>query len=135
MKYWLVWILASLVSYSAAASAQTQSATVSVPITVTGASTATLPNVNNASANWKMAGMQSVGGIPQRNAICATLSPLGGAQDDTARINNAIASCPIGQVLMLASGTFTVHEANYINLNKGITIRGTGACNNANSPY
>ena len=53
----------------------------------------------------------------------------------SAQINNAIASCPAGDVLMLAAGTFTINEGNYIGLNKGITLRGTGSCNNVSSPY
>ncbi len=50
-------------------------------------------------------------------------------------INNAIASCPAGDVLMLAAGTFTINDGKHISLNKGITLRGTGSCNNASSPY
>ena len=96
---------------------------------------AILPPQNDATANWKNAGMLSVGGIPTRSAVCTSLSPLGGDKDDLAQINNAIASCPAGSVLMLAAGTFTINEGNYISLNKGITLRGTGSCNNASSPY
>ena len=98
-------------------------------------SSSILPPQNDASANWKNAGMLSVGGIPTRSAVCATLSPFGGDKDDLAQINNAIASCPAGDVLMLAAGTFTINEGNYIGLNKGITLRGTGSCNNVSSPY
>ena len=58
-----------------------------------------LPSANDASANWKMAGMQSVGGIPNRTTVCATVNPLGSAQDDTTNIQNAIAACPLGQVV------------------------------------
>jgi hypothetical protein len=57
-----------------------------------------LPTANNASANWRMAGMQSVGGIPNRTTVCATLSPLGGGKDDSTQINDAINSCPAGEV-------------------------------------
>ena len=94
-----------------------------------------LPSYNDAYANWKNAGLQSVGGIPNRTTVCATISPLGGGKDDTANINNAIASCPAGDVLMLAAGTFTVNEGETINVNKAITLRGTGACNVASTPY
>ena len=41
-----------------------------------------LPSYNDASANWQKAGLQSVGGIPSRTIICATVSPLGGSSDD-----------------------------------------------------
>jgi hypothetical protein len=94
-----------------------------------------LPSYNDAYANWKNAGMQSVGGIPTRTTVCATISPLGGGKDDSTQINNAIASCPAGDVLMLAAGTFTVMEGETININKAITLRGTGACNGSTSPY
>ncbi len=97
--------------------------------------TGVLPSYNDAYANWKNAGMQSVGGIPNRTTVCATISPIGGGADDTANINNAIASCPAGDVLMLAAGTFTVNEGEVININKAITLRGTGACNGSSSPY
>jgi len=88
-----------------------------------------LPTANDASANWRMAGMQSVGGIPNRTTVCATLSPLGGGKEDSTQINNAINSCPAGEVVMLAAGTFTLNEGNYINLNKAITLRGAGPGN------
>ena len=69
--------------------------------------------------------MQSVGGIPNRTTVCATLTSNGGADNSTA-INNAIAACPAGEVLMLAAGTFNIAEGSYINLNNGITLRGAG---------
>ena len=79
----------------------------------------------NVSANWKMAGMQSVGGIPNRTTVCATVNP-DGAADDSTLINNAIASCPAGEVLMLAAGTFNLAEGKWITLSKGMTLRGAG---------
>jgi hypothetical protein len=85
-----------------------------------------LPPDRDASANWKMAGLQSVGGIPNRTTICATVNPLGGGADDTSNINNAIAACPLGQVVSLAAGTFTINEGSIIQLNKAITLRGAG---------
>ncbi len=86
-----------------------------------------LPADRNASANWQMAGMLSVGGIPSRTTICATVSPRGSGQDDTANINNAVNACPVGQVVSLAAGTFTIAAGNYVLLNKGVTLRGAGA--------
>jgi Pectate lyase superfamily protein len=70
-------------------------------------------------------GMTSQGGIPNRTAVCATLAPLGGSRDDSAQINKAIATCPVGQVVMLSAGTFI--NNNLILINKGITLRGAGA--------
>jgi hypothetical protein len=74
-----------------------------------------------------MAGLQSVGGIPTRTTVCATVQPLGGGADDTANIQNAIGSCPVGQVVFLAAGSFTIAEGNHVQLNRGVTLRGNGA--------
>jgi hypothetical protein len=88
-----------------------------------------LPPDRNASANWSMAGMLSVGGIPNRTTLCTTVSPHGGGQDDTANIQAAINSCPIGEVVALTAGKFTVAEGNYVLVNRGITLRGAGPGN------
>lgn len=88
---------------------------------------------NDAFTNWTMAGLQSIGGIPTRSTVCNTLSPSGGT--DTTAINNAIAACPVGQVLMLAAGTFSILENQQIDINKGITLRGTGNCTNGSAPF
>ena len=85
-----------------------------------------LPADRNASANWHMAGMLSLGGIPDRTTICATVSALGNGQDDTNNIQSAVNRCPIGQVVSLAAGTFTIAEGQYVAINKGITLRGAG---------
>ena len=44
-----------------------------------------LPPDRDASANWQMAGMLSVGGIPNRTTVCATVSALGSGQDEHGR--------------------------------------------------
>jgi hypothetical protein len=85
-----------------------------------------LPADRNASANWRMAGLLSLGGIPNRATVCATVSPLGNHQDDTNDIQAAINKCPLDQVVSLSAGTFTIAEGNYVMLNKGITLRGAG---------
>src|SRR6202044_2470425 len=85
-----------------------------------------LPIDGDASANWKMAGMLSVGGIPNRTTICATVEPLGSGHDDTSDIQNAINSCPDEQVVSLAAGTFTIAEGNFVLIPKDITLRGAG---------
>ena len=93
-----------------------------------------LPAYNDAYANWQNAGMAKVGDFPARTTQCgATLTPSGG--DDLSQITAAIAACPTGDVLQLGPGTFQITMAEYIFLNKSITIRGTGACNNGSSPY
>src|SRR5258705_9120929 len=71
-------------------------------------------------------GMMGVGGIPARPTVCATLTPRGGGQDDTAQIRAAISNCPAGQVVQLAAGTLIIHSGNYILLDKGINLRGAG---------
>src|SRR5689334_22455094 len=53
-----------------------------------------LPAARDASANWRKAGLLSVGGIPTRATVCATVSPRGGGLDDTANIQSAINACP-----------------------------------------
>jgi hypothetical protein len=117
---------------------QGSSVSLNIPIAVTAVSTSSsgsgagggggasiLPSANNASANWKMAGMQAVGGIPNRTTVCATLTSNGGSDNSTA-INNAIAACPAGEVVMLAAGTFNIAEGSVINITNGITLRGEG---------
>ena len=80
--------------------------------------------------------MLSVGGIPNRTTQCgATVNPGGSDLDDTANIQAAINACPAGEVVQLGAGTFTVGDGNTINIAKGITLRGSGACNNSSSPY
>ena len=95
-----------------------------------------LPSYNDAYANWKNAGLQSVGGIPNRTTICATVNPLGGGQDDFTNIQNAINKCPAGEVVQLGAGVFTVHMADLpIQVSTGIVLRGTGSCTGSSSPY
>jgi hypothetical protein len=87
-----------------------------------------LSSDRDAYTNWKMAGLQSIGGIPNRATQCgAMISPRGGGLDDTANIQAAINACPAGEVVMLSAGTFVVGDGNYVLINKSITIRGAGA--------
>jgi hypothetical protein len=86
-----------------------------------------LPPDRDASANWQMAGLLSVGGIPNRTTQCgATINPRGSGQDDTTIIQNAINGCPAGQVVQLSAGTFTIAEGSTIHLSKAVTLRGAG---------
>src|SRR5579872_3714461 len=95
-----------------------------------------LPAYDDAYANWKNAGLQSVGGIPSRTTVCATVNPLGGGKDDFTDIQNAINKCPAGEVVQLGAGAFTVHLADLpIQISTGIVLRGTGACTGSSSPY
>lgn len=70
-------------------------------------------------------GMMGVGGIPLRSAVCAKLTPRGAEQDDRTQIQHAIDTCPLGQVVQLTAGTFTINSG-FLLINKGITLRGAG---------
>jgi hypothetical protein len=100
-----------------------------------------LPTANDVYANWKNAGLAVIGGIPSRATVCATVNPRGGGLDDLSNIQTAIDNCPAGQVVQLGSSScapscvFSITMSEFISLNKGITLRGYGACNNASSPY
>ena len=65
-------------------------------------------------------------GIPARTTICDRLQPQVPPHDDTARIQRAIDTCPIDQVVQLEAGTFHVTDGNYLLLNKGLSLRGRG---------
>lgn len=98
-----------------------------------------LPADRSAWANWKMAGLQSVGGISAidgTRANCTTaqagitmpITPIGGGSDDSSNIQTAINNCPVDTVVTLAAGSFNVGEGNYLFVDKQITLRGAGAC-------
>lgn len=74
-------------------------------------------------------GGQSGAGIPARATVFTTLSPIGGGANDAPQINSAISSCPLGQTVALAAGTFTVSgtAGSAILLNRSVTLRGAGA--------
>ena len=57
-------------------------------------------------------------GLPVRTTVCMTLQPGGDIQ-------NALDTCPEGQVVQLAAGTFTV--ASTITLTRGVVLRGAGS--------
>lgn len=75
---------------------------------------------------WKP-GLTYNGGIPTGWPSCTTLTPIGGGSDDSVQINAAIASCAAGTVINLSAGTFILSQGNWIQLNKGLIIRGAGA--------
>ncbi len=97
-----------------------------IAVTASQSAGSDLPADRNAQRNWHMAGLLSVGGIPVRNTVCATVNPKGGGADDTNVINTAIRKCPAGDVVLLGPGTFTIGEGNYVLVDKGITLRGAG---------
>jgi hypothetical protein len=72
-------------------------------------------------------GLNSVGGIPNRTTVCATVNAStygNGASDAFAGIQAAIDGCPVGQVVQLSAGTFTLNS-RFLLINKGITLRGS----------
>ena len=77
------------------------------------------PLLNSQQAiDWSNAG---VGGIPARPVICANLTPSATLD----QINRALASCPRGQTVYLAAGTYSI--AGNINVPSEVTLRGAGA--------
>jgi hypothetical protein len=88
---------------------------------------------NLSSTNWSHAGLADIGGIPNRTTQCgATVSPSGlippQANDDAALIQAAIDACTSGQVVQLAAGTFQISQTELIQVDKSVTLRGTGNC-------
>lgn len=72
------------------------------------------------------------GGIPHRTAVCATLTPLGGGQDDTGQLQHAIDGCPDEGVVQLGAGTFELGGSSYAYadahlriVRSNVTLRGT----------
>jgi hypothetical protein len=98
------------------------------PPPVTDPTSGLLPSDRDAYANWAMAGLQSVGGIPNRTTVCATVTPTGTDPADVNAIQAAVNACPVGEVVSLAAGTFLIQDGNFVFLNKGVTIRGAGPC-------
>ncbi len=72
------------------------------------------------AADWRNAGV--AGGIPNRTAICQTLSPGASA----AQINSAIAACPANQVVFLNAGTYNLTAGLIFNGKSNVTLRGAG---------
>jgi len=75
--------------------------------------------------DWTKAGIP--GGIPNRTTVCKAVSPSGHVNDDDMNaIDNAIASCPEGQVVKLGSGTFTITNGITFGTKNNVTLRGAG---------
>ena len=78
------------------------------------------------ATDWSQAGV--VGGIPNRTVVCATINASSygnGASDATGGIQNALNSCPSGQVVVLSAGTFRINSNVLVPSN--VTLRGAGA--------
>jgi hypothetical protein len=77
------------------------------------------------AADWTKAGVP--GGIPHRTTICNVVPPSGHNNDDDMNaINKAIATCPEGQVVKLAKGTFTITHGITFAAKNNVTLRGAG---------
>jgi hypothetical protein len=97
-----------------------------------------IPAVNNATTNWGNAGLAVIGGYPTRTTQCgSTITPSGitppNASDDFNVLTAAIASCTAGDFISI-NGTlvFAMSELPLL-LNKSITLRGVGTCNQTSS--
>ncbi len=69
------------------------------------------------------------GGVPSRTVVCRTLTASAygnGASDATAAIQAAIDACPIGEVVQLSAGDFSVNGEFPITVNRGVVLRGAG---------
>lgn len=73
------------------------------------------------AVDWSGAGI--AGGIPNRTMICSSLTSTATA----ATINSAIASCPAGQVVFLAAGTYNLTTGIDFSNHSNVTLRGAGA--------
>src|SRR4029077_11363676 len=69
--------------------------------------------------DWTLAGMP--GGIPNRQTVCATLTP----GETTTQINSAIAACNNG-VVFLNPGTYNLSGGIVFNNKNNVTLRGSG---------
>lgn len=78
---------------------------------------------NDREIDWSYAGAKT--DFASRTTICATLDPVAGSDD--VQIQNAIASCPSGQVVKLNAGTFDISdEIHWGSGNNDVTLRGSG---------
>jgi hypothetical protein len=73
------------------------------------------------AADWSKAGIP--GGIPNRTTIFKALAPGITAE----KINEAIASCPSGQVVLLGPGTYELATGIDFANHSNVTLRGAGA--------
>ncbi len=79
--------------------------------------------------DWTTAGLNGTGVVPgARSTICVTAAcataTTAGTAATTAQINAALASCPSGDVVLLASGTYSVTATYQVPSN--CTLRGAG---------
>jgi PST family polysaccharide transporter len=73
---------------------------------------------SNRAIDWSNVG---VGAIPARMSRCASLTPSA----TLAEINSALASCPGGETVYLAAGTYFI--TGTVSIPSNVTLRGAGA--------
>ncbi len=73
---------------------------------------------SNRAIDWSNPG---VGSIPARTTYCVSLT----SSATLSEINSALASCPSGQTVYLAAGTYSI--AGTISIPSNVTLRGAGA--------
>jgi hypothetical protein len=71
-------------------------------------------------SDWTSVGVQ--GGIPSRSTVCASLT----SSASSSTINSAIASCPSGEVVSLAAGTYNLTSGITFGGHSNVTLRGAG---------
>lgn len=71
-------------------------------------------------------GLNSSGGIPTTRTIYQTLSPRGGALDDTSAINTALTNCPANQIVKLNSGSYIISGSGILVAKSNVTLQGSG---------
>jgi hypothetical protein len=117
------------------------SAAFAIPTTQTSAQAGADPTVGllpagrSAYESWRTAGLQSIGGIPNRTKIFKKISPSGG--DDTSAIQAALNACPSGQVVQLTAGVFRIAGNGLYFSTSNCTLRGVGPgqqLNTGNNP-
>jgi hypothetical protein len=90
-------------------------------LTVFGANAQPWSGILSSSRAIDWSGAGASGGVLGRTTVYQTLSP--GATAD--QINSAIAACPSGQVVVLATGTYNLSSG--IVMKSNVTLRGAGA--------
>lgn len=90
-----------------------------------------MPAANNITNNWQKVGLAVIGGIPVRSKCGSTLNPSGltppQTNDDHDLVVAKIAACAANTYIEIGGLMHFVQSELPIVINKGITLRGTGA--------
>ena len=80
---------------------------------------------SSRAIDWSQAGI--VGSLPTRTTICTTINAASygnGSSDATTAIQNALNSCPSGEVVSLSAGKFRI--GGTLSMRSNVTLRGAG---------